>query len=48
MQEATYWKKYEKFIKENLCPRRNRHMETTRLIDDDFEKLLAEGAKIYA
>ena len=47
MQEATYWKKqYEKFIKENLCTRRNGYMETARLIDDEIEILLDWQQKI--
>ena len=47
MKENTYWKKqYEKFIKENLCTRRNGYLETARLIDDEIETLLDSQAKI--
>lgn len=49
MQDATYWKRqYEKFIKSNLCSRRNGYMEAARLIDDEIENLLDSEAELLA
>ena len=47
MQDTTYWKKqYEKFIKSNLCSRRNGYLEAARLIDDEIENLLDSEKEI--